>query len=111
MNNEKYEVMGIFQEAKQRKLDGMGYRSRRFKIIWQSKTCSWQHLMIEYGIRWSDQWQLLPIVNVSDNNHRAIMIGFWKLYITLSYARARTFNQDRKLFLRKMLWKFYQLFL
>ena len=33
----KYEGMGIFQEAKQRSIDGMGYRARRFKIVWQSK--------------------------------------------------------------------------
>jgi hypothetical protein len=109
MNTDKYKGMGIFQEAKERKVDGMGYRSRRSKIIWQSKTCSWQHLMIEYGIRWSDQWQLFPIKNVSDNCHRAIMFGFWKLYFTISYARCSSFNQDRKLFLRKRLWKFYQL--
>jgi hypothetical protein len=109
MDTKKYEGMGIFQEAKQRKLDGMGYRARRFKILWQSKTCSWQHLMIEWGIRWSDQWQLFPIRNVSDNCHRAIMFGFWKLHLTVSYARAGSFNQDRKLFLRQKLWKFYQL--
>ena len=101
--------MNIFKEAAERKATGYGYRTRRFKIVWQSKTCSWQHLMIEWGIRWSDQWQLLPIRNVSDNSHRAIMFGFWKLHLTASYARADYFNQDRKLFLRKKLWKFYQL--
>ena len=109
MDTKKYDGMGIFQEAKQREIDGMGYRARRFKILWQSKKCSWQHLMIEWGIRWSDQWQLLPIRNASDNCHRAIMFGFWKLHLTVSYARAGYFNQDRKLFLRKKLWKFYQL--
>jgi hypothetical protein len=109
MDTKKYDGMGIFQEAKQRKIDGMGYRARRFKILWQSKTCSWQHLMFEWGIRWSDQWQLFPIRNVSDNCHRAIMFGFWKLHLTVSYARAGSFNQDRKLFLRQKLWKFYQL--
>ena len=109
MDTKKYDGMGIFQEAKQRNVDGMRYRARRFKILWQSKKCSWQHLMIYWGIRWSDQWQILPIRNVSDNCNRAIMFGFWKLYFTLSYARAGYFNQDRKLFLRKKLWKFYQL--
>lgn len=109
IDEKKYDGMGIFQEAKQREIDGMGYRARRFKIIWQSKTCSWQHLIIEWGIRWSDQWQLFPIRNVSDNCHRAIMFGFWKLHLTLSYARANSFNQNRKLLFRKTLLKFYQL--
>lgn len=101
--------MGIFREAKQSEIDGMGYRARRFKILWESKKCSWQHLTIEWGIRWSDQWQFIPIRNVSDNCHRAIMFGFWKLHLTISYARAGSFNQNRKLFLREKLWKFYQL--
>jgi len=109
MYTKKYDGMGIFQEAKQRKIDGMGYYARRFKILWQSKKCSWQHLMIELGIRWSNQWQLFPIRNLSDNCHRTIMVGFWKLHITVSYARSGYFNQDRKLFLRKKLLKFYQL--
>ena len=109
MDTKKYDGMGIFQEAKQREIDGMGYRARRFKIVWQSKNCSWQHLMLDWGIRWSDQWQILPIRNLSDNYHRAIMFGFWKLHLTISYARAGSFDQDRKLFLRKKLWKFYQL--
>ena len=109
MDTKKYEGMGIFQEAKQRKIDGMGYRARRFKILWESKKCSWQHLSIEWGIRWSDKWQLFPIGNASDNNHRALIFGVWKLYFLISYARNHSFNQDRKLFLRKKLWKFYQL--
>ena len=33
------------------------------------------------------QEQLLPIWNVSDNCHRALMFGFWKLHFTISYAR------------------------
>lgn len=109
MEPKNYYGMSVFQEAKQRKIDGMGYRARRFKILWQSKKCSWQHLMIEWGIRWSDEWQLFPIRNVSDNGHRAVMFGFWKLYLTVSYARSDSFNQNRKLLLRKILWKFYQL--
>ena len=109
MDTKKYDGMGIFQEAKQREIDGMGYRARRFKIVWQSQKCSWQHLMLDWGIRWSDQWQILPIRNVSDNCHRAVMFGFWKLHLTISYARSGYFNQNRKLFLRKNLWKFYQL--
>ena len=109
MDTKKYDGMGIFQEAKQREIDGMGYWARRFKIVWQSKKCSWQYIMLDWGIRWSDQWQIFPIANVSDNNHRAIMFGFWKLHLTISYARSGIFNQDRKLFLRQKLWKFYQL--
>ena len=110
METKKYDVMGIFQEAKQRKIDGMGYRARRFRVIWQSTKCSWQHLMLDWGIRWSDQWQIFPIANVSNNCNRAIMFGFWKLHLTISYSRAESFNQDRKFFLREKLWKFYQLF-
>ena len=87
----------------------MGYRARGFNIIWQSKKCNWQHLAIKYGIRWSDKWQIFPIWNVSDNCHRAIMFGVWKLHFTISYARSGYFNQSRKLFLRSYLWKFYQL--
>lgn len=104
-----YEGMGVFREAKQRQLDGMGYRARRFKILWQSKTCNWQHLVIEWGIRWSDQWQLMPVLNMSDNCHRSVMVGFWKLYFTISYARAGRYNQNRKLPFRKRFHKFYQL--
>jgi hypothetical protein len=65
--------------------------------------------MIEWGIRWSDVWQLFPIINVSDNCNRALMFGVWKLYFKVSYARAKSFNQNRKFFLRQKLWKFYQL--
>lgn len=101
--------MNIFKEAKQKELEGMGYRARRFKIIWKNKKVSWNLLAFEYGIRWSDKWQILPIWNVSHNCQRSLMFGFWKLYFTISYARSGYFNQDRKLFLRKQLWKLYQL--
>ena len=74
METKNYDGMGIFQEAKQREIDGMGYRARRFKIVWQSNKVSWQHLMIEWGIRWSDKWQFLPIRNVSDNCHIPFII-------------------------------------
>ena len=105
----KYEGMSIFQEAKQSKIDGFGYRSRRFKIVWQSKKCSWQHIMIEWGIRWSDVWQIFPIWNSSDNCHRSLTFGIWKIYFEVSYARAGYFNQNRRLFMRQRLWKLYQL--
>jgi len=109
MITNRYEGMNIFQEAKQRKIEGFGYCVNRCKVIWQSKKFSWQYLVIIYGIRWSEKWQIFPIWNVSDNTHRAIMFGFWKLYLTVSYVRADSFNQDRKLPFRRLLWKFYQL--
>ena len=109
MEANKYEGMGIFQEAKERKKDGMGYRAERFKIIWQSKKVSWQHIAICWGIRWSDRWQLFPIWNVSNNSKRALLFGLWKLHFTVEYARKESFNQDRKLLFRRTLWKFYQL--
>ncbi len=108
IDSKEYEGMGIFQEAKQRKIDGMGYRARRFRIVWQSKKVNWQHIMLDWGIRWSDKWQLFPIWNVSDNSHRALMFGFWKLNFTISYARAENchylfkmpfFRQLRKVYL------------
>ncbi len=107
----KYDGMGIFQEARQRKIDGMGYRARRFKIVWESKNISWQHLMIDWGIRWSDKWQILPIRNVSDNCHRAIMFGFWKLHLTISYARANNSHYLFKMPFFRQLRKTYLLIL
>ena len=104
-------MINIFTEAKNSELNGMGYRSRRFKILWMSSECSWNYFSIDYGIRWSDVLQIFPIQNVSDNGHRALMLGFWKLHITFSYSRKKAFNQDRYLPFRKTLWKFYQLVL
>lgn len=101
--------MNIFKEASANKAKGIGYMARRFKAIWQSKKCSWQHIRFERGIRWSDQWQIFPIRNTSHNCQRSIMFGIWKLYFEVIYYRSGHFNQDRKLFLRKPLWKFYQL--
>lgn len=101
--------MNIFHEARQRKTEGYGYRANRFRMIWQSKKCSWQHVRLDWGIRWSDQWQIFPIKNVSNNSCRSLMFGFWKLHLTITYARAKSFNQDRKLFMRQRLWKLYQL--
>lgn len=109
IKTKKYNGMGIFQEAKQRKIDGMGYRARRYKILWENKKCSWNWLAIEWGIRWSDKWQLFPVWNASNNMNRSLLFGIWKLYFQITYCRANSFNQHRKLFLRKKLWKFYQL--
>lgn len=105
----KHKKMNIFKEAKQKELEGMGYRARRFKIIWKSKTVSWNWLAIEWGIRWSDKWQLFPIWNGSHNGQRSLIFGLWKLYFQIIWHRKKSFNQNRKLFLRKPLWKFYQL--
>ena len=110
MNTKKYDGMGIFQEAKQREIDGTGYHSTRFKTIWKSKNCDWNHLTATWGIRYSDQWQLFPIWNVSDNCKRAVMFGLWKLHITISYSRATSFNHNRKLLFRRRLWRIYLLF-
>lgn len=41
-----YAGMGIFQEAKQRKIDGMGYHARRYKLIWQSKKINWKWIIL-----------------------------------------------------------------
>lgn len=105
----KYSEMGIFKEARERNKDGMGYRSRRYMTIWQGKKQTWQHIHIEWGIRWSDKWQFFPIWNASNNSERSLLFGIWKLYFQISYHRAGSFNQDRKMFLRRKLWKFYQL--
>jgi hypothetical protein len=109
MEKRSYAGMGVFQEAKQREIDGMGYRARRFKTLWHSKKTSWNWLGIEWGIRWSDRWQIFPIWNVSHNEQRSLTFGFGLLYFQVIYYRAKPFNQDRKLFLRRPLWKFYQL--
>lgn len=103
--------MNIFKEAAESKKKGMGYRSRRVKILWTNKKIAWNWIAIEYGIRWSDHWQLFPIINSSHNGQRSFIFGIWFLYFEVIYHRASSFNQDRKLFFRKQLWKFYQLFL
>jgi len=109
MRVKKYEAMGIFEEAKQREIEGMGYRARRFKLLWENKNCGHNWLAIEWGIRWSDYWQLFPIWNSSNNCSRSITFGIWKLYFEIDYHRKNSFNQRRKLFLREPLWRFYQL--
>lgn len=102
--------MNIFKEAKLSEINGMGYRSRRFFQLWKNKNVNWNWLAVEYGIRWSDKWQIFPVWNVSNNTRRALLFGFWKLYIEINYHRKNSFNQNRKLLFRKKLWKFYQLF-
>lgn len=109
MERKNYDGMGIFQEARQRKKEGKGYRASRMKFLWKNKECSWNWLVISWGIRWSNQWQIFPICNTSHNGQRSLMFGVWKLYFEIAYGRKKSFNQDRKLFLRRPLWKFYQL--
>ena len=109
MEAKKYEGMNIFQEARQREIDGMGYRARRFKLLWENKNCGHNWIAIEWGIRWSDNWQLFPIWNSSDNCSRAIKFGLCKLYFEINYHRKNSFNQSRKLYNREKLWKLYQL--
>jgi len=109
MKTIKYQEMNIFQEARQREVDGMGYCARRFKILWENKNCGHNWLAIEWGIRWSDNLQLFPIWNSSNNCSRSITFGIWKLYFEINYHRKNSFNQSRKFYKRKNLWKFYQL--
>ena len=101
--------MNIFKEANQSQKKGDGYKARRFKIIWKSKSCSWNYIVIDWGIRWSDNWQLFPIWNVSNNCSRSLLFGIWKVYFQISYKRKDSFNQRRKFLFRKKLWRFYQL--
>lgn len=104
-----FENMSFFKEASHRKVCGLGYSVSRFKILWSGKTDYWNWFGIEYGIRRSDFWQIFPIWNISHNGQRGLKFGFWKLYFDVIYYRKSSFNQNRKLFLRKKLWKFYQL--
>lgn len=99
----------IFQEAALKEKDGFGYRATRSIILWSSKTCAWQHLLLRYGIRWSDKLQWFPVWNTSNNCDRSLLFGFWKLYFEISYARKGSFNQKIKYFMRNPLWKFYRL--
>lgn len=109
METKKYDGMGVFQEAKQREIDGMGYRARRFKIVWQNKNTAWNWLMFNWGIRWSDKWQIFPIWNTSNNNDRALLFGIGKLYFEVIYSRKKRFNYERKHFVNGHFRKLYQL--
>ena len=42
-------LMGVLQEAKQREIDGMGYRARRFKLLWENKKCGLSSLATIWG--------------------------------------------------------------
>jgi hypothetical protein len=108
-NKDKYTGMGIFQEAKQRGIDGMGYRATRQRIIRLSKECSWNIIRLSWGIRWSDEFQVFPIWNMSHNCDRSLLFGFWKLYFQVSYSRKGTFNHNRPFISNRWVRKFYQL--
>lgn len=101
--------MNILKEAKESELKGMGYRARRFKLLWQSKKCSWQHIYVQYGIRWSDHWQIFPIWNTSDNCKRVLLFGFWKLYFEIAYQRKNNSYYLQKCPLFSTFRKFYLL--
>lgn len=79
--------MNIFKEAKLNKQKGMGYRTRRFKLIWQNKNISWNWLAIEYGIRWSKKWQLFPIRYFSNNGYKTLTFGIWLLYFSVVWNK------------------------
>jgi len=101
--------MNIFKQAAENKKNGLGYCSRNYKILWENTKVTWNYSAIEWGIRYTNKWQIFPIWNTSNNCQRSLMFGFWKLYFQIKYCRSTYFNQNRKLFLRKKLWKFYQL--
>lgn len=108
-NRARYFGLTIYQEAKKKKVDGFGYRARRFLMLWHSNKCAWNWFAIEYGIRWSDKLQWFPIWNSSHNNQRSVTFGIWKLYFQLIYYRKVTFNQKRKLLFYIGLNRFYRL--
>ena len=96
-NATRYFGLTILQEAKKKQKDGFGFRAFRSVFLWKSNKCAWQHFVIRYGIRWSDKLQIFPIWNVSNNCNRALMIGVWKFYFEISYARKGNFNQKQKM--------------
>lgn len=102
--------MNIFKEARKNEKAGNGYKAGRFKIIWQDKKVGHNYIGIEWGIRWSDFNQILPIWNTSHNNRRSLTFGIWKLYFQINYNRKYPFNQSIKFIFRNKLRKLYQLF-
>ena len=92
-----------------RQIQGFGFNYSKQRIIWDSKTCAWNWLIIQWGIRRSDKLQRFPIWNMSNNNERSVIFGFGLWYFQIIYHRKLAFNQNRKLLFRKKLWKVYQL--
>ncbi|MFA5299766.1 MAG: hypothetical protein WC389_16395 [Lutibacter sp.] len=105
----KYDGMGIFQEAKQREIDGYGYHATRCKVLWNGKKASWQHIIVIWGIRFSERWQLFPIWNTSNNSNRSLSFGIWKLFLQISYSRAKSCNYLFKMPFFRQLRKVYLL--
>ena len=101
-NPSRYFGLTVFQEAKKKKADGFGYRARRFFLLWENKKVGHNWFAFEYGIRWSDNWQIFPIRNVSHNSQRSLMFGFWKLYFQIIYYRKNSFNQKQLMINRKL---------
>lgn len=56
-------------------------------VIWKtsSKERTWRHVFVDFGIRRSDVWQLLPIWRTSNNCQKSLMFGIWKLYFEIGY--------------------------
>ena len=75
--------MNIFKEAKQKELKGMGYRARRFKIIWKNKKVSWNWLALADA----------PMANLIKTTVRAIVgaltHGPWPLDLAARYPELR----------------------
>ncbi len=92
-----------------RQIQGFGYNYSKQRIIWDSKTCAWNWIIIKWGIRNSDKLQRFPIRNMSNNCKRSLIFGLGLWYFQLTYHRKKSFNQNRKLLFRKKLWKVYQL--
>lgn len=101
--------MNVFKIASERQANGYGYNATKTKFIWQSKKCSWNNIRINWGIRRSEMMQIFPIWNSSHNCQRALMFGFGLIYFEIVYYRKGYFNQNRKLFMKRKLWHFYQL--
>lgn len=106
--------IGIFEEARNRKICGYGYNASRIFTVWQtkSKQNTWNRLCFRYGIRNTSMMQYYPIWNMSNNSERALLFGIRKLYFQIVYYRSGSFNQNRRYPFRenRWLWKFYQLF-
>lgn len=103
-------IKKIKTKAFWRNIDGYGYNAQHRKVLWQSKKCAWNWIAVGYGIRNSEKIQRFPIWNTSNNCNRSLLFGFRFWYLEIVYHRKQSFNQKRKFFLRKRLWKFYQLF-
>lgn len=64
-------------------------KTQPFKSIslWKNKKCSWNWIMISYGIRNSSVFQLFPIWNMSNNCERSLLFGFGYWYFQFIYHK------------------------